>query len=157
MELKLSELVDSQRSLTEVAEVEGVNAVTKYRISKIVRQSKGPLKDFFDARQQLVENVTGKKEDEKDLIIIPGTPEHKKFKKEVDALLNEVVKIEVSPVKLSHLLEGHIKIKVQDGDVQRVERKEITAAHLADLDWMIEMDLEGESVEEDKSPTKDDH
>ena len=149
MELTLRDVVDGENSLLEIGEIEDCDGVTKYRISKTLRILKGPLKDFQDARKVLLEKFGDRKDGEAPVLILGSKP-HKKFTKELDKLMDEPVQLEVSKVKMSALLDSHIRLMVQEGDVRKFVSKEITARHLADLDWMLEMDLEDEQEESPK-------
>lgn len=103
MEITLKQLVDGEQALANLAQSRQPVKVA-YRIGKIIRKVEPELKDFYAARQTLLEKYGTKQENgqwriEKDQIAA--------LEEELRPLLEETVTIDAAPVNVEEL-QGEI-------------------------------------------------
>tara|TARA_B100000959_G_C14893155_1_gene587649 strand:+ start:466 stop:822 length:357 start_codon:yes stop_codon:yes gene_type:complete len=108
--MKLGELVGSVAALSSLSEKK-MKAKLAYRISRIMLEANSHLTSFQEARDKIVEKY-GTKNDEGETVVKPNSKNWKKFSEELDALLDEEVKLKFDQLKLKEI--GNLEVSVGD-------------------------------------------
>lgn len=118
IEIKLKTLVESDRALSEITNLKGLDAKVQWNLSKMLKKYQEEMKDFFNARK----DILGEYSKETDMNNIPA-----ELIAKVDDLLD--VSLELS-----------IKTLTYSDFCQEINKKAIcliSSASLAALDWLI--------------------
>lgn len=101
----LQDLVDAEQSIPKLEEAE-VPVKLKYRASKWIRKMRAELKDYYDARNELLEECGEFNDETQQWLVRRDSGKYDKFLKGVQGLLEEVVQLNgVTQIPVSELPE----------------------------------------------------
>ena len=117
MKLTVQEILSMRNSLVKLLQKE-IPIKTAFRLSRIAKTLQKELEVFEEQRSKLVEKY-GEKNEETGTISVNDKEKQDEFTKEINLILEEVIKMDISPIKTEDIGND---VKISTTDIMTLEK-----------------------------------